>query len=72
VALDLIHFPKDVGHQVGAVLSPDVQSRLVVIWGPVAAVISIVSAIIFASYTITRVRHDEITRALQLKQAEAG
>ena len=69
VALDLIHFPKDVGHTVGAVLPADVQDRLVVIWGPVAAAISVVSMIIFAAYTITRARHDEITLALQLKHA---
>jgi GPH family glycoside/pentoside/hexuronide:cation symporter len=69
VALDLIHFPKDVGHTVGAVLPPDVQSRLVIIWGPVAAVISILSMVVFAAYAITRARHDEITAALRARPA---
>ncbi|MBI5939058.1 MAG: MFS transporter [Caulobacterales bacterium] len=72
VALDLIQFPKGVGHTVGAVLPPDVQDRLVIIWGPVAAAISIISMIIFAAYAITRARHDEITAALRLKAAGAG
>jgi GPH family glycoside/pentoside/hexuronide:cation symporter len=64
IALDLVHFPKDIGRAVGAVLAPDMQVRLVMIWGPVAAVIAIVSLLIFASYNITRARHAEIARAL--------
>lgn len=71
IALDLIHFPKEIGHVVGATLPVDVQDRLVIIWGPLAAVISIISAIIFATYRITRARHDEITAALRAR-AVAG
>ncbi len=64
VALDLVHFPKDVGRSVGAVLTHDMQVRLVLIWGPVAAVIAIVSLVILAAYNITRARHAEIALAL--------
>lgn len=67
VALDLIQFPKDIGHTVGAILPTDVQVRLILIWGPAAAVISLVSMVIFTAYTITRARHDEITAALRLR-----
>ena len=64
LALDLAHFPKDIGRSAGAVLAPDMQDRLVLIWGPIAAVIAVVSLIIFASYKITRARHAEIAIAL--------
>lgn len=65
IALDLVHFPKDVGRSVGAVLTHDMQVRLVLIWGPVSAVIAIVSLVIFAGYRITRARHAQIALALR-------
>jgi uncharacterized membrane protein len=34
------------------------------IWGPVAAVIAVVALVIFVSYNISRVRHDQIAAAL--------
>ncbi|WP_272886776.1 MFS transporter [Phenylobacterium aquaticum] len=71
VALDLVRFPKDIGRSVGAVLSHDMQVRLVLIWGPVAAVIAVVSLVIFASYSITRARHAEIALALGRSSPEA-
>ena len=64
VALDLIRFPQDIGKTVGAVLPPDVQFRLVLIWGPLPAVVAVASMLIFLSYGITRARHAEIARAL--------
>ena len=64
VALDLIRFPKDIGQKVGVILPEDVQFRLVMIWGPVAAVIAIASLVIFSFYNITRKRHAEIAAAL--------
>jgi GPH family glycoside/pentoside/hexuronide:cation symporter len=67
-ALDLIRFPKEVGHTVGAVLPHEVQVRLVLVWGPLAAVVAVISMIIFASYNITRARHAEIAEALRLKR----
>ena len=69
VALDLIHFPKDIGAKVGAVLPADVQFRLVLIWGPAAAVIAIVSMVIFTGYGITRRRHEDIVAALSARAA---
>jgi len=69
VALDLIHFPKNVGHTIGAILPADVQFRLILIWAPAAALLSIVAMAIFAAYNITRVHHDTISAALRLKQA---
>ena len=71
-ALDLIRFPKDVGQKVGAVLPQDVQFRLVLIWGPAAALIAIVSMLIFAGYGITRKRHEAIVEALRTKALAAA
>jgi len=36
----------------------------VLVWGPVAAVIAVVSLIIFTGYGISRLRHAEIVKAL--------
>jgi len=69
VALDLIRFPKDVGQTVGALLPHPVQVRLVIVWGPLAAVVAVISMMVFASYGITRRRHAEIALALRLKRA---
>lgn len=65
VALDLIRFPRDIGQTVGAVLPHDVQVRLVTVWGPIPAVIAVISMAVFASYGITRSRHAEIAAALR-------
>lgn len=64
IALDLIQFPKDIGQSVSAALPEDMQFRLVMIWGPVPAVIALVSLLILASYTISRARHAGIAEAL--------
>jgi GPH family glycoside/pentoside/hexuronide:cation symporter len=64
VALDLVRFPAELGQTVGAVLPADVQFRLVMVWGPVPAVIAIVALLIFVSYNITRARHAEIAAGL--------
>lgn len=65
VALDLIRFPGDIGQKVGAVLPHEVQVRLVLVWGPIPAVIAVISMVIFASYGITRARHAAIAAALR-------
>lgn len=64
VALDLIRFPSSAGQSASMVLPDAIQSRLVMIWGPVPAVIAIISLIILASYGITRARHAQIAQAL--------
>ncbi len=64
VALDLIQFPSSAGQTASMVLPDAIQSRLVMIWGPVPAVIAIISLIILASYGITRARHAQIAQAL--------
>ncbi len=65
IALDLVKFPKDIGQQVGLILPEEMQVRLVVIWGPVAAVVAGISLVIMMTYGITRSRHAEIAAALQ-------
>lgn len=69
VALDLIRFPASSGHGALAALPSEMQSRLVWIWGPVPAVLALVSLVMLASYTISRVRHAEIAAALAAKRA---
>ena len=64
VALDLIRFPHSVPHGTGVVLPAAMQSRLVWIWGPVPAVIAIISLAILFSYSISRARHRVIAAAL--------
>ncbi len=72
LALDIIRFPKDIGQQVGAVLPHEVQVRLVLIWGPIAAVVAVISMVIFSFYAISRKRHAEIAAALRLQRAAFG
>ncbi len=64
VALDLIKFPSSAAASGSASLPAEMQSRLVTIWGPVPAVIAIVSLVILTYYGISRARHAEIARAL--------
>ena len=65
IALDLIRFPEDIGRKAGAILPHDVQFRLVLVWGPIPAIIAVISMLIFASYGITRARHAAIAAALR-------
>ena len=64
VALDLINFPNMAGPASATALLPEMQFRLVMIWGPVPAVIAILSLLILASYGISRARHEQIATAL--------
>jgi glycoside/pentoside/hexuronide:cation symporter, GPH family len=68
-ALDLMHFPREVGRQVGAVVPEDVLGSLILTWGLLPAALCIVGALIFLPYEISRARHDEISAALKLKRA---
>ena len=69
VALDLIRFPSDIGQKAGVALPHDVKVRLVLVWGPIPAVVAVVSMMIFWSYGITRARHADIATALRLKRS---
>jgi GPH family glycoside/pentoside/hexuronide:cation symporter len=69
LALDLLHFPRDVGRQVHAVVSEDVLSHLVLAWGWIPAALVGVGALVFAPYAITRKQHEVIAAALKLKRA---
>lgn len=68
IALDIIRFPSDIGQKVGAVLPHDVQYKLVMVWGPLPAIVCVISMLIFTSYGITRARHAEIAAALRAKR----
>jgi GPH family glycoside/pentoside/hexuronide:cation symporter len=63
-ALDLISFPKGLSPDDVAVLPGSAQSQLVLIWGPLPAIVAITSMVVFARYRITRARHRDISIAL--------
>jgi GPH family glycoside/pentoside/hexuronide:cation symporter len=69
VALDLIRFPDDMGKRAGAVLPEDVKVGLVLVWGPLPAIVAVVAMMMLWSYGISRARHAEIAAALRLKRA---
>lgn len=68
-ALDLLHFPREVGRQVNAVIDESILRSLVVGWSPVPALMCVGGAVIFFTYAISRARHDEIVVALKAKRA---
>ncbi len=72
VALDLIQFPSKAGQTGSGILPEVMQFRLVMIWGPVPAIIAIVSLVILASYGISRARHEQIALALGRGSESAG
>lgn len=69
VALDMIHFPKEAGRQVHAVLPPDVLSGLAITFGPISGVIAIVASMMLIPYGISRARHVQIAQALSAARA---
>jgi glycoside/pentoside/hexuronide:cation symporter, GPH family len=68
VALDIIRFPSDISGKTGDILPLDVKVPLVWVWGPIPAVVAVISMVIFASYSITRARHREIAAAIRAKR----
>ena len=68
VALDLLRFPKDAGHA-GVILPEAMQERLILAWGPGAAVLGIIAIIVFAPYAITRRRHEQIATDLKTRRS---
>ena len=71
VTLDLLHFPREVGRQVNAVLPEELLRGLVLAWGPLCALLSVMGALVFASFSITRAHHEVILADLKRKRAAA-
>lgn len=69
-ALDLMHFPREAGRQVHAVVSEDVLRWLIFSWGPVPAILCVIGTLTFLPYAITRARQDVIAAALRIKRAD--
>jgi glycoside/pentoside/hexuronide:cation symporter, GPH family len=69
LALDFLHFPRDVGRQAHAVISEDVLRHLTLAWGWIPAVLVAIGAVVFASYGISRARQEEVSAALKVKRA---
>ena len=70
LALDMLRFPREVGRQVGAVVSEDVLSHLVLAWGWIPAALVGLGALVFAPYAITRARQEVISTSLKVKRAD--
>ncbi len=70
LALDALHFPREVGRQVGAVVPEEVLRSLIAAWGLLPAALAIVGIVVFAPYAVTRARHAVITTALRARRAE--
>lgn len=68
-AIDLMHFPREAGRQLHAVVPEDVLSRLMLAWGPLPAVMCVLGVLVFLPYGITRARHEVIAAALKTKRA---
>ena len=69
VALDLIGFPKS--HPMAGALSNDLVVRMVLVWGPAAMVLGVVSLFMMAPYAISHKRHASLTAELQARRAAA-
>jgi GPH family glycoside/pentoside/hexuronide:cation symporter len=69
LALDWLHFPREAGRQVGAVLDETVLRHLAASWGLLPALLLLGAAAIFWPYGISRTRQAEIAAALKLKRA---
>ena len=69
LAIDLLHFPKEAGRQIGVALPEDLLAGLAIAWGPAAGAIAGISALMLIPYGITRARHDEIAARLKVKRA---
>jgi GPH family glycoside/pentoside/hexuronide:cation symporter len=69
LALDALHFPRELGRQVHATIDESVLSGLVVAWGLVPAVLLVIGAAVFWPYRISRARQTEIAAELKVKRA---
>ncbi|WP_293675912.1 MFS transporter [uncultured Phenylobacterium sp.] len=69
VALDVLRFPREMGRQVNAVISEDVLAGLIIVWGPACSVLTLLGALVFAPYAITRVKHEAMLTELKRRRA---
>lgn len=69
VALDVLHFPRELGRVVNAVVDEPVLVGLVIAWGIVPAVLCLIGAAVFMPYAISRARQEEISADLKVKRA---
>jgi GPH family glycoside/pentoside/hexuronide:cation symporter len=71
LTLDILHFPKEAGRQVHAVIPADTLAGLVVGWGLFPAALCVVGAIVLAPYALGRARQSEVADAIRTKRANA-
>ncbi|HEY2356342.1 MAG TPA: MFS transporter [Phenylobacterium sp.] len=68
-ALDLMHFPRDAGRQIGVEVAESIQVHLIAYWALLPAALSLLGALVFIPYNVNRERHAEITARLRVKRA---
>jgi GPH family glycoside/pentoside/hexuronide:cation symporter len=71
VALDAIHFPRDVAKLQAGHIAPDVVRNLGLIGGPVAGLIALISAVVLIGYRLDARRYAEIQASLAARKASA-
>jgi GPH family glycoside/pentoside/hexuronide:cation symporter len=69
VAISLMAFPKEAGHQVGVDLGEPLLKSLTFAWGPLAAIFGLLGMLALLPYGITRARHAVMTEQLAAKRA---
>jgi len=70
LALDVLGFPHDAG-RAGVTLSAAMLDRLILAWGPGAAMFGVVAIVVFSPYAITRRRHEDIAADLRGRRTAA-
>jgi GPH family glycoside/pentoside/hexuronide:cation symporter len=69
LSLDLLHFPRDVGRQVHAVVAEPILRELMVAWGIIPASLCLIAAMAIIPYAITREKHAVLTAELRARRA---
>lgn len=70
-ALDLLHFPREAGRAVHAVIDPDVLSGLTAAWALVPALLSLAGVAVFLPYNLNRRRHQAIAADIRARREAA-
>jgi GPH family glycoside/pentoside/hexuronide:cation symporter len=69
IALDLIHFPPDLAVNPDQVIPPDTVRDLGLFFGPGAALLALLSAVVIWQYTLDKAKLTRIQRELALRKS---
>jgi GPH family glycoside/pentoside/hexuronide:cation symporter len=71
IALDVIRFPRDLAANPDQVIPPDTVTNLGLFFGPGAAILALLSAVIISYYTLDKAKLTSIQRDLAARQSVA-